>query len=164
MLYFTFLTPKNSGFNSLSGSIPTEIGSLTSLTRLDFCKFCAKFLLFRWIVMIANLHLSPILHCLPPLSYFQHHKINRDGNYLFGSIPSEIGSLTSLTDLHFSEFPANTCTQSCSLKIDCDDCQLSSLTNTRLITSYRISNNTKFRLQLSFWVDSNGDRISYKLD
>ena len=25
--------------------------------------------------MIANFHLSPILHCLPPLSYFQRHKI-----------------------------------------------------------------------------------------
>jgi len=25
--------------------------------------------------MIATFHLSPILHCLPPLSYFQHHKI-----------------------------------------------------------------------------------------
>jgi hypothetical protein len=25
--------------------------------------------------MIANFHLSLILYCLPPLSYFQHHKI-----------------------------------------------------------------------------------------
>jgi hypothetical protein len=33
-----FLTPQNTDDNSLSGSIPTEIGSLTSLTELFFGK------------------------------------------------------------------------------------------------------------------------------
>jgi hypothetical protein len=127
-------------------------------------------------VIIANFHLSPILYCLPPLSYFQHQKIqgitlflgrfqlrsdllqawmsltlvsvmqNRvynlvlmndddclpfisrcyynafhfhrisntakytDTNGFTGSIPTEIGSLTSLDYLYFCEFLANTCT------------------------------------------------------
>jgi len=35
-------------------------------------------------MMIANFHLSPILYCLPPLSYFQHHIIQIIATLLLG--------------------------------------------------------------------------------
>ena len=70
-----FPTPQNSGENSLSGSIPTEIGYLTSLATLNFCKWHAKRIQR---MMIANFHVPPIPYChLYHISYITKNRWNQ---------------------------------------------------------------------------------------
>ncbi|OQY26418.1 MAG: hypothetical protein B6244_13670, partial [Candidatus Cloacimonetes bacterium 4572_55] len=71
--------------NELSGSIPTEIGNLTSLTSLN---------------LLGNSlsgSIPPEIGNLTSLTY-----LNLYSNSLSGSIPPEIGNLTSLTSLYLS--------------------------------------------------------------
>jgi hypothetical protein len=78
--------------NNLIGSIPTEIGLLTTITFLGFCKSKDN---FSFLTKLAsnkphNLVISRSCSILLPAQ-----------NYLLtGTIPTEIGLLTSLVSIH----------------------------------------------------------------
>jgi hypothetical protein len=78
------------GFNAFTGSIPSDIGSLTALTTLEFGR-CSKEKSHYCLSLCSH---SPLL-----LSISQYPA--EDENQFTGTIPSEIGSLTSLTALAF---------------------------------------------------------------
>ena len=78
----TSLTSLSLDENQLSGSIPSELGQLTSLT---------------WLWLGENLLTGSIPSELGQLTSLT--SLNLDGNQLSGSIPSELGQLTSLTEL-----------------------------------------------------------------
>jgi hypothetical protein len=101
----TILSPD---YNALNGPVPTEIGLLTSLTNVDFCKLAdhkhvptAAFSCF-------------IIVSLLKLTWKSHHFVIcgscaillPDNNALTGSIPSEIGLLTSLASVNLRKFLA----------------------------------------------------------
>jgi len=110
-LYRISNTTKYTAVNYLTGSIPTEIGSLTSLTDLSFCKYRAKNMYITllclndwlWRLSIFISHRYYIAYHLYRISNTTKYTAV---NYLTGSIPTEIGSLTSLTDLSFSKYRA----------------------------------------------------------
>ncbi len=81
----TSLTSLNLSGNRLTGNIPTQLGSLTALTNLS----------------LYNNRLSGSIPSeLGSLTALTNLSLGR--NSLSGSIPSELGSLTSLTSLNFS--------------------------------------------------------------
>ena len=84
--------------NTLTGTVPTEIGLLTNLIELYFCKSFIKPILYYDSVLI----LSPLL--INTYLNFQitfHHQ--PADNKLTGYIPTEIELLTSLETLYLSK-------------------------------------------------------------
>jgi hypothetical protein len=72
--HFVFLPPDG---NSLTGSLPTELGALTKLTNLSMCKCNEQ-------VEVMKRRVSHFV-LLPPAS-----------NSLTGSLPTELGALSEL--------------------------------------------------------------------
>jgi hypothetical protein len=102
--------------NSLTGTIPTEIGMLTSLTQIDMGAL-TPFTLFRWAIRPCwgFLERIPIIfelvgcaHNVSVLSPYTCHFILQisDANSLTGTIPTEIGMMTSLVQLYVCTCPA----------------------------------------------------------
>lgn len=79
------------GYNEFDGSIPSEIGQLTSLTYLNFSEFYISYLCSLDSFYTAHNRCPPSLLVL-------------DMNLLDGPIPREMGQLTSLTALHFCKY------------------------------------------------------------
>ena len=101
------LIPLNTtGSNYFTGSIPTEIGSLTSLTYLDFGKWCSLVLnIVGYDDCLLTTSSSTIFFLIP-------QNTTTDGNDFTGLIPTEIWSLTSLSYLNFCKWHATICKQS----------------------------------------------------
>jgi hypothetical protein len=84
-----------SGDNSLTGTIPTEIGMMTSLALL----FARK---------LSSFAFRGLRPCWDFLPYTCHFILQiSDQNTLTGTIPSEIGMLTSLTSLKIGKLSSN---------------------------------------------------------
>ena len=79
----TALTSLDISYNQLSGAIPTQIGSLTALTALD---------------LSANQLSGAIPSQLGSLAALT--QLYLGSNQLSGAIPTQLGSLSSLTDLY----------------------------------------------------------------
>jgi hypothetical protein len=85
-----------SGDNSLTGTIPTEIGMMTSLTYLAIRK-------------LSSFAFRGLRPCWDFLPYTCHFILQiSDQNSLTGTIPTEIGMLTSLMLLKIGKLSSNT--------------------------------------------------------
>jgi hypothetical protein len=76
--------------NSLTGTIPSEVGLLTKLSELSVV----------WI-LVVRIVLSCVCHCTLMLACHIHSTayLSLWGNSLTGTIPSEVGLLTKLSEL-----------------------------------------------------------------
>jgi hypothetical protein len=97
---FYILLPNALGDNELTGSIPSEIGLMASLVDLSLCKYlnqvlCLLLLPITVIYIVSSSCHFNTFYILSPNAL--------DINTLTGSIPSEIGLLTSLVDLSLSK-------------------------------------------------------------
>jgi len=167
--YTVFPTPKNIQLTTdLLGRFQLRSDLSQAWLFLTFVSIVQKrvhnlALFKRLIVMIANFHLSLILHCLPRLSYFQQHKIQLTTD-LLGRFQLR-SDLSQAWLFFFLVSIVQKCVHNLALLNDW-------LWRLSIFIShwyyiaydfYRISNTTK-RCKRPFWVDSNWDRISHKLD
>jgi hypothetical protein len=92
------------GYNRLTGTIPTELGGLTSLTRLDLRKIENAFCLLHFAELISQFAVSQMtgyetltgtipteLGLLLHLSY-----LDLSDNYLHGTVPTFLTALVNL--------------------------------------------------------------------
>ena len=100
-LEFLFL-----GANALQGSLPTEIGQLRSLTRLELARIGLSSSLPRELGNLVNLQLldagkNSLTGEIPSSlgNLRELVKLNLMGNYLSGTIPSDLGRCTSLLEI-----------------------------------------------------------------
>jgi len=93
-------------YNRLSGSVPSELGNLSSLTRLwlyqnqltgNIPPELGDLSSLQWLNLWDNQLTGSIPPELGDLSSLQH--LNLIGNQLTGTIPPELGNLSSLTSL-----------------------------------------------------------------
>jgi hypothetical protein len=87
----------SSDYNQLTGSIPSELKELTSLTFLSLC---------TWIGLSFS-------HECHGCSYFLAILFRTDSNQLTGSIQTELRALTSLTTLDVCTWIALSCSYEC---------------------------------------------------
>ena len=84
--------------NSFTGTITTKIGRLRQLKIFNICKFLILDCLF--VTKSCLVYLSRMFD----FEFVSNHlSINKDGNDLKGTIPTEFGKLTSLTELVLGE-------------------------------------------------------------
>ena len=83
--------------NKITGTIPSELGQLTSLLDLDLGKLIVQwnYSVWGWCLLIeCSLHFFLMAH----ISFFAV-----DGNGMNGTIPPQLGQLTSLTELYLGK-------------------------------------------------------------
>jgi hypothetical protein len=110
--YTCHFTLQISDQNSLTGTIPTEIGMMTSLRRLWMCKYSSyEFPWHRpcWVFLERIPIIFRLVGCAHNVSvrspYPCHFIVQiSDGNSLTGTLPTEIGMMTSLMFLSLCKY------------------------------------------------------------
>ena len=95
--------------NSLSGAIPSELGQLSSLTWMFVVYFDSdtNYSILNWYLIIHSLFWWMINIPLSLLLFWYFYRLLSD-NSLNGSIPSELGQLSSLTRMFVVYFDSDT--------------------------------------------------------
>jgi hypothetical protein len=91
------------GYNALTGTIPTEIGNMSAHVNLDFCEWA--------FINRVKKDSHPVRLSYTFLLHLDDSSRMTGSNALTGTIPTEIGNMLALVDLDLGEWAFVNCVQ-----------------------------------------------------